>query len=126
MSEAQIARDVLERLGFDVSRVVFEDKSRNTHENALFSKALMAPKSGDVWVLITSGMHMTRSVGIFRHAGWPVLPDPVSFRSHKGSTDWIAFDLAGNLYRLDEAVHEWVGLIAYHLLGRTDAWFPGP
>lgn len=40
-------------------------------------------------------------------------------------TYWtIRLDASANLVRIDVAVHEWLGLIAYRLTGRTDALLP--
>ncbi|MEI6557076.1 MAG: YdcF family protein [Rhodospirillaceae bacterium] len=124
--EAPVARAVLERMGAPVERMVFEDRSRNTLENVVFTRDLMQPKPGETWVLITSAYHMPRAVGIFRKNGWPVLPAPVGYYTGLDDAKEIGPNLAKDLYILDDAVHEWVGLAAYWLLGRTDALFPGP
>ena len=57
-----------------------ERRSRNTQENAEFSKAIAAPKPGERWLLVTSAYHMPRSVGLFRKAGFAVEPYPVDWR----------------------------------------------
>ena len=124
--EAPVARAVLERMGAPVERMVFEDRSRNTYENAVFTKELMKPQPGETWVLITSAYHMPRSVGIFRKIGWPVLPDPVAYYSGLDDGERWGPNLAKDLSVLDDAVHEWLGLVSYRLLGRTNALFPGP
>ena len=54
--------------------------SRNTQENAEFSKAMVKPKDGERWVMVTSAFHMPRSVGLFRKAGFEVEPYPVDWR----------------------------------------------
>ncbi len=120
--EADTAKQAFADLGLDTSRIIFERDSRNTVENAVYSKRLADPKPGETWILITSAWHMPRSVGIFRVAGWPVVPYPVAYRS--GGAYEIEF--ASHLGFVDQGVHEWIGLIAYHLLGRTDAFFPAP
>jgi len=124
--EAPVAKAVLERMGAPVGRMVFEDRSRNTLENAVFTKELMQPKPGETWVLVTSAYHMPRSVGIFRKIGWPVLADPVGYYSGLADGSQFGPNLAKDLYILDDAVHEWIGLLSYRLMGRTDALFPGP
>ena len=124
--EAPVARAVLEHMGAPVERMVFEDRSRNTFENAVFTKELMQPKPGETWVLITSAYHMPRSMGIFRKIGWPVLADPVGYYSAIDDVSQYGPNLAKDLWILDDAVHEWMGLVAYRLMGRTDALFPGP
>ena len=67
-----------------------ERRSRNTQENAEFSKALVKPKQGERWLLVTSAFHMPRSVGLFRKAGFAVEPYPVDWRVG-GRDDLMAF-----------------------------------
>jgi uncharacterized SAM-binding protein YcdF (DUF218 family) len=121
-AETDGARLLFAELGLDTSHVIFEDRSRNTYENAVFSKALAAPAPGETWLLVTSASHMPRSVGIFRAVNWPVVAFPVAYKT--GGPYEIK--LAGHLLRLDLALHEWIGLVAYRLLGRTDTLFPAP
>ena len=71
---------MLERLGLAAGRVIYEERSRNTSENAEFSLAIARPQPGETWLLITSAFHMSRAVGSFRRAGWNVVPYPVDFR----------------------------------------------
>ena len=52
------------------ARIALEDHSRNTVENARFTQALVKPKPGERWLLVTSAYHMPRSVGVFRKAGF--------------------------------------------------------
>lgn len=121
-SEAKATQQLLTSLGLDGDRVIFEDQSRNTYENATMSKALAHPTPDQTWVLVTSASHMPRTVGVFRQAGWPVVPWPVAFKS---SHDYTV-NLAEHLRHLEWAVHEWIGLVVYRLSGRSDALFPGP
>ncbi|HYH37824.1 MAG TPA: YdcF family protein [Azospirillum sp.] len=124
--EGEVMRGALDQVGFDTGRVLFENESRNTWENALLSRDLVEPKPGETWILITSGWHMPRSVGIFRRVGWDVLPYPVDYRSRPGPRPYVIFELDGNLDKLSWAVREWIGLVAYRLMDRTDALFPAP
>ena len=71
---------IFESLGIAKTRLIMERRSRNTAENAVFSKALVAPKAGERWLLVTSAYHMPRSVGLFRKAGFAVEPYPVDWR----------------------------------------------
>jgi uncharacterized SAM-binding protein YcdF (DUF218 family) len=122
LSEAQVARLFFRQQGLDVSRVIFEDRSRDTYENVLFSKQLVKPRPGERWILVSSAEDVPRSMGIFTKLGWPVMAMPVAYKTN-GASD---ISLAGNLGLLDHAMHEWLGLLAYRLAGRTDRLFPGP
>ena len=126
LKEATVARQLFASLGMDVTRVVFEDQSRNTYENALYTRDLMKPKPGETWVLITSAFHMPRAYGCFSQVGWKVLPYPVDYMTLGYFRFTVDFALAAGLDGLGFAIHEWVGLTAYRILGRTDALFPSP
>jgi uncharacterized SAM-binding protein YcdF (DUF218 family) len=125
--EADYAAELLESLGVAKSRLIMERQSRNTQENAEFSKALVKPKSGERWLLVTSAYHMPRSVGLFRKAGFPVEPYPVDWRAGGSPAllEWSNVEDDG-LGRTDLGFREWLGLLAYWLAGKIDSPFPGP
>ena len=119
---------VLEDLGIGGrDRLILERRSRNTWQNAVYTKALVDPKPGERWLLVTSAAHMPRAMGVFRKAGFRVEPWPVDYRT-AGAWDLLRpFDTpAEGLRRLDQVTREWVGLMAYWLTGRSSALFPGP
>jgi uncharacterized SAM-binding protein YcdF (DUF218 family) len=126
-SEAHIAGALLETLGVPANRLILEDRSRTTAENAEFSRRLAMPKPGERWLLVTSAYHMPRSIGAFRKAGFPVEAYPVDYRT-AGTVDlWFPFDsVASGLRRTDTAAREWVGLLVYWLTGRSSELFPAP
>jgi uncharacterized SAM-binding protein YcdF (DUF218 family) len=125
--EADYAIAVFESLGIAKDRLTMERRSRNTLENAEFSKALAAPKSGERWLLVTSAYHMPRSVGIFRKTGFAVEPYPVDWLTG-GRADLLTFSVLAieGLYRVETAMREWIGLTAYWISGKTDEFLPGP
>jgi uncharacterized SAM-binding protein YcdF (DUF218 family) len=126
-NEAEPALRLLESFGIARSRLLAEDKSRNTVENAVFSKALADPKPGERWLLVTSGYHMPRAIGIFRQAGFPVEAFPVDWRT-RGAIDLVLpFEsLSAGLRRTDTAMREWFGLAVYWMTGKSTALFPAP
>jgi uncharacterized SAM-binding protein YcdF (DUF218 family) len=125
--EADYAALVFERLGVSKNRLTMERNSRNTQENAEFSKAMISPKPGERWLLVTSAFHMPRAVGIFRKAGFAVEPYPVDWRMG-GREELLAFSIfvLDGLGRTDAAMREWMGLTAYWISGKTSAFFPAP
>jgi uncharacterized SAM-binding protein YcdF (DUF218 family) len=127
ISEAEVARRLWLSLGVPESRIEFEDKSRDTWENAIFTRDIAKPKPGETWLLVTSAMHMPRSVGIFRKIGFPVVAYPVDYRTGGGPGDFIGFRRIGqSLMNLDQVSHEWFGLLAYYVTGRSSELLPGP
>ncbi|OAE97416.1 hypothetical protein AYJ54_35590 [Bradyrhizobium centrolobii] len=125
--EADWSGIVLENTGIPKERLIMERNSRNTYENALFTKKMVAPKPGERWLLVTSAYHMPRSIGLFRKVGFDVEAYPVDWRTG-GREDLFTFTNQGadGLNRTEIAVREWIGLIAYRLMGRTADLLPGP
>ena len=126
VSEAETAATLLVTLGVPRERIVIESKSRTTWENALDGKALVRPKPGETWLLVTSAEHMPRAVGAFRAAGWPVVAWPVAYKSGLDPLLWLPSSLGQHLVVLDAATHEWLGLFVYWWLGHSSAMFPAP
>jgi uncharacterized SAM-binding protein YcdF (DUF218 family) len=125
--EADYAADIFESLGVSRERLTMERRSRNTQENAEFSRVIAAPKSGERWLLVTSAYHMPRSVGLFRKAGFAVEPYPVDWRTGKPE-DILEFSPVAveGLERTDIGIREWIGLTAYWVTGKIDDLLPAP
>jgi uncharacterized SAM-binding protein YcdF (DUF218 family) len=117
-SEAETARYLLDEMGLDPQRLILEPRSRNTYENILFSKQLVKPKRGEVWLLATSAIHMPRAMAIARKLDWQIQAWPTDFiTSPDGHSD--PFEFGGNLGLADTALHEWVGILAYRVTGKA-------
>ncbi|WP_293865029.1 YdcF family protein [uncultured Alsobacter sp.] len=113
-------------IGLAPGRLTIEERSRNTLENALYTRDLLKPAQGSRYLLVTSAFHMPRSVGLFRKAGFDVVAFPVDYRT-TGPDDFDGFIRASDGLRLtDLAVREWIGLAAARLLGQIDTVFPSP
>jgi uncharacterized SAM-binding protein YcdF (DUF218 family) len=125
--EAAIAVREFEALGVARERITAEEQSRNTIENAVFSRLIADPQPGQRWLLVTSAYHMPRAMAAFRAAGFAVEAYPVDWRT-RGPIDAVRpfVSLGDGLRRTDTAVREWVGLLAYRLTGKTMELFPGP
>ncbi|MGH6817849.1 MAG: YdcF family protein [Methylovirgula sp.] len=126
-SEATGAHELWLALGVPEAQMSFEPKSRNTWENAVYTRALVHPRPDQTWLLVTSAWHMPRAMGIFRRAGFKVIAYPVDYHTFGNSRDFLHPPLGlDQVAMLEYAVHEWIGLVVYHLTGKTDAWFPAP
>ena len=125
--EAQVARKLWTDLGVAPERMVFEDRSRNTWENAEFTQQLVHPGNAERWLLITSAYHMPRAMGIFRALGMTPIAYPVDFRTYGNGDDLRPpGDSTLAIRNFEIALREWLGLLAYRLSGRTDTLLPGP
>ena len=120
VSVASIAKRLLTGLGVPQERMLYEDKSRNTYENAVFAADLVKPKREQNWLLVTSAYHMPRALGCFRKEGWHVFPAPTDYRAPGFLQTDVSFRLLDHLNGLEIATHEYVGLVAYWLMGRTE------
>lgn len=125
--EADYATALFQGLGIAKARLTMERQSRNTRENAEFSKAIVKPKPGERWLLVTSAYHMPRSMGVFRKAGFAVEAYPVDWKVGTREDLFKFYVTAGDgLQLVDIGTREWLGLIAYRIAGHTDALLPAP
>ena len=127
-TEADEARKLMVDLRVDPDRIVLEEKSRNTDENARFTAAIVHPKPDQRWLLVTSAFHMARSMGVFEKVGFNVIAYPVAFRTPGSGLEGLGCCASPgkNLQLLEIALREWIGLVAYRATGRIDHLFPGP
>jgi uncharacterized SAM-binding protein YcdF (DUF218 family) len=127
VDEAEVGAQLLAGLGIDPDRLELEDKSRDTYENAQFSRQMANPQTGDRWLLVTSAFHIPRAVGCFQAAGFQVEAFPTDYRT-RGPEDWRRgfYAVSEGLRRTDLAAREWVGLIVYFVTGRTETLLPAP
>lgn len=126
-TEADGVRRFWRDTGFVSNNILFEERARNTFENAVYARDLAQPKPGERWLLVTSAMHMPRSVGIFRKAGFPVVAYPVDFRTDGDPSVFTPPRFPTRAIGVMQfAVHEWLGLAVYWLTGKTSALYPAP
>jgi uncharacterized SAM-binding protein YcdF (DUF218 family) len=116
----------LSDMGLESGRIAYEPEARNTFENAVLSHRMIQPGPNEVWLLVTSAQHMPRAVGVFRKIDWPVIPYPVDYETAEIEmlASWPG--VAGSLKGLNSVMKEWVGLVAYYVMDRTDELFPAP
>jgi uncharacterized SAM-binding protein YcdF (DUF218 family) len=124
LAEADVAKGLMKMLNLDLRRVAFESRSRTTWENAVNAKFLAQPKPDARWALLAPAAQMPRAVGSFRKNGWNVLPWPTDFAG--GAPAWWPDSAVDRFGTIGEGEHEWLGLIAYWLTGRSSELFPGP
>lgn len=124
LEQTGVARELLASFGVDPARLVFEEASGDTCESAANTRALLQPRPGDTWVVVTSAMHVPRTVACFRAVGWEVIAQPADYQVVPGAPNAGSFRIADNLALLDAALHEWVGLLYYRLAGRTQEFLP--
>ncbi len=127
MSEADAFKQLIQEQGLADSAnttAFYENQSRNTYENAVYSKKIMdtiyqhsADEQSKPWLLVTSVSHMYRSVKIFEKQGIPVIAVPVDYQT-ANTLQWHEFDLTEGAFLWNKLLHEYIGIAAYQLTGK--------
>ena len=126
--EAEDMQAIMNMLNVPEEAVWLETKSRNTYENAIYSRPLLEAQGIDTILLVTSAIHMPRSVALFEKQGFTVIPLPTDFlvteRSWREITSLTAINQLGNvlpavenLQKTTWALKEYLGLFIYRLRG---------
>jgi uncharacterized SAM-binding protein YcdF (DUF218 family) len=119
---------ILSSIGVPSEAMIIEDRSRNTYENALYAKELLGEKGINKILLVTSAMHMPRSVALFEAQDFEVTPLPVDYsvveNQSAESQDSIFITKilniipnASNLTLTTNALKEYLGTFIYQLQG---------
>ncbi|MBU3610172.1 YdcF family protein [Polynucleobacter wuianus] len=124
ISETDAFKQLIAEQGLSEKMAHYENHSRNTYENVLFMKPMIAEfglKNEDglskPWLLITSASHMYRSVKLFQKQGIKVIPVPVDYQT-ANSLNWGFFDLEDGAYYWNNLLHEAIGTLAYWITGK--------
>ncbi|WP_375435788.1 YdcF family protein [uncultured Hymenobacter sp.] len=119
-TEAADLISLLHLAGVPDSVIIKEDRSRNTRENALFTKQIVTARPElDTLVLVTSAFHQRRALGCFHRVGLHPLPFPAGFRStdRAFTPDYWLVPGTDTLGAWGLLLHEIAGYLTYRLLG---------
>jgi uncharacterized SAM-binding protein YcdF (DUF218 family) len=116
-AEADWVKTQLKAFKVPDSCVLIEDKSRNTIENAAFSKTIIETHHlPPPYLLVTSAFHMRRSMGIFKKEKLEVIPYPCNYMAGNGKTSPDSFiPSAEPLFKWNIYVKEVVGTLVNYL-----------
>ena len=117
-SEALIAKRFLVDLGVDEGQIVIEEKSRDTYENAKYTREICLRNGYNNPILVTSASHLKRSLLSFRKLGIDITPYPANFRSKgvKNNLFYSFLPRASSLMTTSGALHEYLGILFYNLV----------
>jgi uncharacterized SAM-binding protein YcdF (DUF218 family) len=122
MGENKIARDYLIRWGVPKNDVLGEDKSRDTFESAIEVQKLLQKKGWNRYLLVTSALHMPRSVLAFRARTPEPIPAPGDFTISEWEVTPFAFFPSENAaHKLTSTIHEYIGLANYYYRAKFTA-----
>ena len=117
--EAQLMQEILQVMGIPEEVIVTEEASRDTYENALYSRTVLSRGAIDRILLVTSAYHMRRAEAVFEAQGFEVVPSPTDYQRLVAPPlipRWLP--TADDLDRSTRAIHEYVGYFAYGLRDR--------
>lgn len=126
--ETEAMIELLAAQGVPEADIVLENRARNTYENAIYIREIADEQGFNEILLVTSGLHMPRSVAIFERQGFDVIPAPVDFLStwreeglttDTGLGGWL-LKVMPNSERIEfstRALREYIGFVVYRLRG---------
>ena len=126
-SESSDMAEIMKTLGVPASAILQDPTSLNTHQNAVNVKKIMKERGIRRVLLVTSAMHMPRSLKIFQRQGIEAIPAPTDFlvtqhdiEESTNTTEAIVLNLLPDTDRLDKttrALKEYIGTVVYRLRG---------
>jgi len=124
ITNIDVVKMFYKQMGVDNKKIIFENKSRNTYENFIFSKKFINNNSNK-WILLTSAYHMKRAMSVAEKLELNFIPYPVDYRL-QDHYNWKRFYLVKgrtfltNLNHFQLAAHEYIGLIIYYLTKKSN------
>ena len=109
-------REFAIKFGIPTSAILTENKSRSTAEQAEEVRRVL-PNTRRI-VLVTDASHLPRSTAVFRKQGFDVAPYPCTYLTSAGSWEPLDFlPSSEGFYLVYTAIHEYVGIAAYKVMG---------
>jgi uncharacterized SAM-binding protein YcdF (DUF218 family) len=123
--EALDMAELMEMIGIPREKILLETEARNTHEHAVNLCPMFRERQITRVLLVTSAIHMPRSLGVFRRSCPAVeyIPAPTDFRATwQLNIPWYRQAVAllptpNNLVDFSDATHEYLGMVYYRLRG---------
>ncbi len=111
----------LQEIQLPDSAMMFESESKNTYENAAFTKKMLGDSLlNSNFLLVTSAVHMPRSLAVFKKAGFTNITPYITNRSsgiRRFTFDHLLIPDAEAATDLHLLLHEWVGFMMYKIKG---------
>jgi len=120
--------DLMQLIGIPDEALWLQPRSQNTYEDALYSGEILRAKGIQKIILVTSAQHMPRSVALFEHQGFEVIPAPTDYtvtesnwqdlwQPNPASQIINLLPTADNLGLTTSSLKEYLGILIYHLQG---------
>ena len=118
--EAGEIKRFLIKMGVPEDDIIIESKSRNTRENALFTKEILEKSYPNAnCLLITSATHMRRSKGCFNKVGVAFTPfsTDITVEEFRWSLGTTIYPTPDGFNRWGLIIKEWIGYLVYWIVG---------
>ena len=125
--ESEDLTKLLVTMGVPKSDIIPEGKSLNTYDNGVYVKEILQQYNFKKILLVTSAMHMPRSMAIFKHLGIDTIAAPTDYHISQSELDQpnsqtesiilSFFPTDGDLATTTQALREYLGLLVYKLKG---------
>lgn len=119
--ESVIVRKYFIQIEIPEQDLIFEERSRNTYENAVFTKNILGHNFSKTqsYLLITSSLHMPRSVAIFKKQGFLITPFSIDqlYDPAYREIDFYFAPKTESIQMLENLLHEIIGFITYFFMG---------
>ena len=121
--------ELLVLMGVPQEAIIQQGKSANTYEDAVYTAEILAEMEVDEIILVTSAMHMPRSVKLFEKQGLTVIPSPTDYKITQTGWDLLFSPtdvqtvLMAMIPSVDDmgtttlAIKEYIGMVVYTLRG---------
>jgi uncharacterized SAM-binding protein YcdF (DUF218 family) len=120
--------DLLKLMGVPETAMILQDQSQNTYEDALYSCEKIKAAGYKNIVLVTSAMHMPRSMKLFEKQGCTVIAAPTDYtiteiawqKTWQPSFEEFIINLVpsySNLSQVTKSMKEYIGMFTYRLKG---------
>lgn len=126
-SESADMAEILKTLGVPSSAILQDPSSLNTYQNAVNVRQIMKKRDIRRVLLVTSAMHMPRSLQIFKRQGIEAIAAPTDFlvsqqefEEANSSPQATVLSLLPDTDRLEKttlALKEYMGMVVYRLRG---------
>jgi len=114
---AHIMANLAKELGVNENDILIESKSKDTIDEANFIKPIV---KNEKFILVTSALHMPRSMAMFRKLGMNPIPAPTGHKVKDSQTlnPLLFIPNAGDLLKSEAGLHEYLGMVWSKLKGQ--------
>jgi len=113
LPESEAVKTAVVALGVPADRVVLESESRNTREEAVTLKRILAQRGIDRFVMVTSPLHMRRSLAVFAAEGLHPVPSAAALYGDRTQAPFPLLPTDTSLEIGNAVVYEWSATAYY-------------